>query len=263
MRSATIPSVYTSLTFNSTHKSAVSDQDTIRVRDLLLLVSVADGAQWPSPTSAPVRQPLRVSVSIPYDLRPAAQGDDISKSINYGSLSKRILTSVDAPSSLPLQFDSLEHFSDHVFDTCFDAFAEIQRMTVDIVKPRALPYAEGIRILSSRARDGSHIIPDHFSIQRLSCNLVVGLNPCEREDKQLVYFDVDISMSQTRTAESRRFKVDFRQLGRDIRQVRRRRRFACKCKGVLSKEQSASRVFRVCIARIACVSGGADRSWPR
>jgi dihydroneopterin aldolase / 2-amino-4-hydroxy-6-hydroxymethyldihydropteridine diphosphokinase / dihydropteroate synthase len=261
MRSATFPQftpLFTHLIF--IHSSQES-QDTVCVRDLLLLVSISDGAQWPSPTSAPVRQPIRVSVNIPYDLRPAAQGDDISKSINYGSLSKRILTSVDAPSSLPLQFGSLEHFSDHVFNTCFDAFAEIQRMTVDVVKPRALPYAEGIRILSSRARDGSRLIPDRFSIQRLSCNLVVGLNPCEREDKQLVYFDVDVSMSQIRTAESRRF--DFRRLARDIRQVRPRCRFACKCKGVLSKELSASRVFRVRITRIACVPGGADHSWSR
>ena len=155
---------------------------------------------------------MRVSVSIPYDLRPAAAGDDISKSINYGSLSKRILASVEDPSS---EFGSLEHFLDHVFITCFGAFSDIREMTVDVVKPRALPYAEGVRILSSRARDRSRLAPDRLSIQRLSCNLIVGLNACEREDKQLVYFDVDISASHEPSS-----GFDFRRLAKEIRQVR-------------------------------------------
>jgi dihydroneopterin aldolase/2-amino-4-hydroxy-6-hydroxymethyldihydropteridine diphosphokinase/dihydropteroate synthase len=161
-----------------------------------------------------VRQPVRVSVSVPYDLRPAAARDDISKSINYGSLSKRILASIEGH-----QFGGLEHLSDHIFDTCFEAFSEVRRMDVEVVKPRALPYAEGIRILSSRARDGSRLVPDRFSIQRLACNLVVGLNPCEREDKQLVSFDVDISR-QTLADSDNEGKFDFRRLARDIRQVR-------------------------------------------
>ncbi|KAI0299386.1 Dihydropteroate synthase [Multifurca ochricompacta] len=86
-------------------------------------------------------------------------------------------------------------------------------MTVDVVKPKALPYADGIRIRSFRSRDGSRFSPDRFSIQQLSCNLVVGLNPCEREDKQLVCFDVDISV----TSEQRNV-LDLRRLARDIRQ---------------------------------------------
>jgi len=195
------------------------------VRDLLLLAHIADGAQWPSRTSAPVRQPIRVSISIPYDLRPAADGDDISKSINYGSLSKRVLASIEEedPSSLSTrEFRSLKHLSDHIFAACFGAFPEIRRMTLDVVKPRALPYADGIRFLSSRARDDDggplrFLSPDRLSIQQLSCNVIVGLNPCEREDKQLVRIDVDISTTKTREPGN---AFDFRQLARDIRQVR-------------------------------------------
>ena len=187
-------------------------KDTVRIRNLLLLARIADGAQWPSATLAPVRQPVRVSISIPYDLRPAAAGDDISKSINYGSLSKEILASVEEPSS---GFGTLELFLDHIFLTCFGAFPEIREMSVDVVKPRALPYAEGVRILSSRARDGSRLAQDRISIQRLSCNLIVGLNPCEREDKQLVYFDVDISASREPGS-----GFEFRRLAKEIHQVR-------------------------------------------
>jgi dihydroneopterin aldolase / 2-amino-4-hydroxy-6-hydroxymethyldihydropteridine diphosphokinase / dihydropteroate synthase len=170
-----------------------------------------------------VRQPVRVSVSIPYDLRAAAENDDILKSINYGSLSKRVLASVESPttaSSSTRTFRSLEHLSDHIFVTCFDAFPEIQRMTLDVVKSRALPYADGIRVLSSRARDGSRLAPDRFAIQQLSCNVIVGLNQCEREDEQLVCFDVDISTSSTSmTTPELENAFDFRLLARDIRQV--------------------------------------------
>jgi dihydroneopterin aldolase/2-amino-4-hydroxy-6-hydroxymethyldihydropteridine diphosphokinase/dihydropteroate synthase len=195
------------------------DQDAIRIRNLQLLAHIADGAQWPSPTSAPVRQPVQVSVHIPYDLRAAAERDDITKSINYGSLSKRVLASVEGPPDADAgSFSSLEQLVDHIFATCFGAFPEIQHMTLDVVKPRALPYADGIRVLSSRARDGSRHSPDRFAIQRLSCNAVVGLNPCEREDKQLVCFDVDISTHTFKTLEPEN-AFDFRLLARDIRQV--------------------------------------------
>jgi dihydroneopterin aldolase / 2-amino-4-hydroxy-6-hydroxymethyldihydropteridine diphosphokinase / dihydropteroate synthase len=194
------------------------NQDAIRIRNLLLLAHVADGAQWPSPTSAPVRQPVRISISIPYDLRAAAEGDDISKSINYGSLSKRVLASVEDSSGSTCMFRSLEHLSDHIFGTCFGAFPEIQHMTLDIVKPRALPYADAIRVLSSRSRDGSRLAPDRFAIQQLSCNVIVGLNQCEREDKQLACFDVDIS-TYTSLAFEPENAFDFRLLARDIRQV--------------------------------------------
>jgi dihydroneopterin aldolase/2-amino-4-hydroxy-6-hydroxymethyldihydropteridine diphosphokinase/dihydropteroate synthase len=206
---------------------------------------VADGAQWPSATSAPVRQPVRVSISVPYDLRPAAAADDISKSINYGSLSKRVLASVEehhAPAPAPTrqcQFRSLEQLSGHIFATCFDAFPEIRQMTLDVVKPRAIPYADAVRVLSSRARDGSRLASEHFSIQRLACNVIVGLNPCEREDKQLVCFDVDVvsthhlsspssspihPQNQPQKAPDLNMNddspFDFRGLAKDIRQVR-------------------------------------------
>ncbi|KAF8497500.1 Dihydropteroate synthase [Russula emetica] len=90
-------------------------------------------------------------------------------------------------------------------------------MTLDVVKPRALPYANGIRVLSSRARDGSRLAPDRFAIQQLSCNVIIGLNQCEREDEQLVCFDVDISTSTSMTPVPEN-AFDFRLLARDIRQ---------------------------------------------
>ena len=95
-------------------------------------------------------------------------------------------------------------------------------MTLDVVKSRALPYADGIRVLSSRARDESRLAPDRLAIQQLSCNVIVGLNQCEREDEQLVCFDVDISTSTSASMTPELENAfDFRLLARDIRQVSR------------------------------------------
>jgi len=186
-----------------------------------------------------------VSISVPHDLRRAAESDDISKSINYGSLSKRVLASVvdsdpststsQSQSCQPSFFRCIERLVDHVFATCFDAFPEIQRVALDVVKPRALTYADAVRVRSERARNGSRLAPDRFSIERLSCNVIVGLNRCEREDKQLVCFDVEVSTtvppppppsSPTTSTTDATVEpkdddaIDFRRLAKDIRQVR-------------------------------------------
>lgn len=221
-----------------------------------------------------MRQPVRVSVSVPYDLRAAAEGDDILKSINYGSLSKRVLASVErddhhpsgSPGSSTRTFRSLEHLSDHIFATCFDAFPEIRHMTLDVVKCRALPYADGIRVLSSRARDGSRLAPDRFAIQQLSCNVIVGLNQCEREDEQLVCFDVDISTSTSSTSTSMTTPelenaFDFRLLARDIRQVLFTACLLLTSGCFLWKADNSvtgSRVLRFCVPRIACFPSRED-----
>ena len=122
-----------------------------------------------------------------HDLQAAAECDVIAKLINYGSLSKRVLVSIE--DSLHT-FCSLEQLADHIFNMGFGAFAEIQHVTIDGAKPSVLPYGNAICVISSQAHDRSRLSLDRFAIWQLSCNNVIGLNPCEREDKQLVCFNV-------------------------------------------------------------------------
>ena len=82
--------------------------------NLLLLAHIADGAQCSSLTSTSVRQPMHVSMLIPYDLRTAAECDNITELINNGSLSKCILASIeDLDTSSPCTFCSLEQSQEH------------------------------------------------------------------------------------------------------------------------------------------------------
>ncbi|KAI0060020.1 Dihydropteroate synthase [Artomyces pyxidatus] len=113
-------------------------------------------------------------------------------------------------------------------------------MAVKIVKPRALPYAECVGISSSRTRDGSYVGFNIFSIMQLSCNLIVGLNACEREDKQVVHFDVDFARQTSANDEA----FDFRGLGKYLRQITEESAF-------ISLESLASLVAQTTLRRAA------------
>lgn len=192
--------------------------DSVRVRNLLLIVPISNGAQWPpKKSSLPTKQPIHLSLTIPHNLRPAALNDDVAASINYGSLSSAVLKSLDAPHLAP-GFDSLEALLDHIFATCFAAFSTIQEMTANLVRPRASPYAESFGIQSTRRRDGSRVGRDVWTIEELRCNLIVGLNACEREDKQVVHFNIDLSRSRN---DGDVGSFDFRSLGKKLREVGR------------------------------------------
>lgn len=191
--------------------------DVVRVRNLLLIVPISNGAQWPpKDPSLPTKQPIRLSLTVPYNLRVAAQNDDISASLNYGSLSSTVLKSLEGP-HLSSGFASLEALLDHVFSTCFVSFPDIQQMRVDMTKTRASPYAEAFLVQSTRKRDGTRIGRDIWGVKSLQCNLIVGLNACEREDKQAVHFDVEVSRSHE---DSDVDSFDFRSLGKRLREVR-------------------------------------------
>ncbi|KAI0032075.1 Dihydropteroate synthase [Vararia minispora EC-137] len=153
--------------------------DSVRVEDLQLIASVADGAQWPSAAGAPEKQPILVSLEIPHDLRGAASADDISQSVNYGTLS-RILSSLE----------------------------------IAVTKPRALPYVESVGITSRLKRFGGRVGSDRFTLRGLACILIVGLNSCEREDKQDVRFDLTISRELNSAS-----PFPFRALGRLLREA--------------------------------------------
>ncbi|TFY79794.1 hypothetical protein EWM64_g4219 [Hericium alpestre] len=187
------------------------DQDVVRVRNLTFNIPIGDGAQWPS-SSAPTLQPIRTTITIPHDLRRAARSDDIARSLNYGSLSKAVVRSLDAHSASG--FASLEALLDHIFHTVFAAFEEIRQVNVEIVKPRALPYAAGVGIVSTRTRDGARVGADVYFLNRLGVNLIVGLNQCEREDKQLVEFDIEVARPSQQDD-----VFSFRSLGKVIREV--------------------------------------------
>ena len=158
------------------------------------------------------KQPVSVDITIPHDLKASAASDDVEKSVNYGTLSRALLKAVDDGA----KFASLEALVDALFVACFAAFPNVPEATISVVKLRAMPYADNVSITSHRSSSSARLRTDCFSLSKLACNLIVGLNPCEREDKQLVYFDVDIERTSGKAV------FEWRRLGQHLRKVSRR-----------------------------------------
>ncbi|KZT08155.1 Dihydropteroate synthase [Laetiporus sulphureus 93-53] len=168
-------------------------KDAIRIKDLTLLVPFTDGAQWPAEEST--LQPVRISLTVPHDVRQTATTDDLSSSIDYSAL----LSSVHhACSSSPA--NSLEILSDRIFRTCFETHPEVERLCLKVTRPKALLHADAASIESTRTRSGVQELAVRLTIENLECDTIVGVNPAEREQRQRVRFNVALDKNRKANA---------------------------------------------------------------
>lgn len=178
-------------------------QDVIRVDKLVLMVPFTDGAQWPA--TQPEVQPVQVSLTIPHDLRRTAETDDLAHSIDYSAvvslLVRNCVTAVE----------SLESLADRVFELIFNTYPEIDELNVTLVRPKALLHASACGIESQR-RNG-YPTQQRLFIEDIACQVIVGINPCEREEKQRVLLNISIDKPVGNTA------LDFRRVTKDVLNV--------------------------------------------
>lgn len=168
-------------------------QDVIRVDNLTLMVPFADGARWPAKSTGPTVQPVQVSLTIPHDLRPTAETDDLVHSIDYSAIPPLLVNNCSAP------VESLELLAERIFGLVFDANSEIQDLGVRITRPKALLHAESVGIYFVRNRDAG-LRSDKLFIKNLECAVIVGINPCEREEKQRIRLNISIDGGAKRNA---------------------------------------------------------------
>lgn len=165
------------------HFTNAPSQDVIRVDNLTIMVPFTDGAQWPA--TEPKVQPVRVSLTIPHDLRPTAETDDLTHSIDYSAVLSLLVNNCSTP------VDSLEDLADRIFNLVFTAYPEIQDIHVHIVRPKSLLHAESTGVDIRRSRK-SGVLSERVFIENLECQLIVGINACEREEKQRVRLNISI-----------------------------------------------------------------------
>ncbi|PSR75668.1 hypothetical protein PHLCEN_2v8959 [Hermanssonia centrifuga] len=161
-------------------------QDVIRVRNLLLTISFTDGAQWPTSPPKSKLQPTYITLTITHSIARAALTDDLALSINYSTICATI-TEVSRSKS----FGSSEDLADHIVGQCFELFPEVQQFTVLVTRPKALLQPAFTEYTCTRER-GRESFSDILSIRGLECYPIVGINACEREQEQLVRFDVTV-----------------------------------------------------------------------
>ncbi|MBD3288049.1 dihydroneopterin aldolase [candidate division KSB1 bacterium] len=93
------------------------------------------------------KQDVVLNIEYEFDGTKAANSDDIEDTVDYKTLTKRIISEVEAS-----QFYLLEKLANHVLEIIMDN-EKVQRAFVEIDKPQALRFADSVSIGISAKKD--------------------------------------------------------------------------------------------------------------
>ncbi|KAF7790607.1 hypothetical protein EIP86_001563 [Pleurotus ostreatoroseus] len=171
-----------------------------RARNISLTASFTDGAQWPPSAAGKAKlQPIFVTLTASHSIAVAAANDDLNHSINYSTLCN---IAIDVSKSR--SFSSSEDFVDEVQKRCFFQFPGVQAFTVTLKRPKALLQPAVTEVTWSKAR-GTKSMLCIFAILGMEGLPIVGINPCERVQKQAVKFDICARRSTPTSEQSESF----------------------------------------------------------
>ena len=161
--------------------------DAIRVRKLSLNASFTDGAQWPpSAPNKPKLQPIFVTIALSHSIAAAAATDNLEHSINYSTVSN---LAIDACQSRA--FTSTEDLVDELHKRCAAAFPGVPRFEVTVTRPKGLLQPGSVEVTSVRSRNAANF-EETLAILGMECIPIIGINDCERVQRQSVRFDVHV-----------------------------------------------------------------------
>lgn len=200
------------------HVQGLKMQDTIRVNDLLLTITLTNGAHWPQP----VQQPVLVTLSVPHDVRQTASTDDLSHSINYAALAERLRESLHPGAT----FGSLEGFASYIFETLLESgpgTTSSSTLHISITQLKSPLHSKAVGLVANAVLSAvltaprwiaSHI---RYFLKDIECHAIVGVNDCEREEKQIVKLNISVEGCSEDLEEEHWF--DFRGLTRTLYEV--------------------------------------------
>lgn len=155
--------------------------DLVIIRDLRTNATVGKD-RWGKVRS----QPVAISVYVNTSLVAAGRSDNVTDSIHYGDLCKDISKLVESRS-----YDDIRMLADAVANLVLSKDrAESARVVVEALNQFLMAESLGISI--SRARDGTKEVvgPDQLIIKDLRLATIIGVNPPERESKQIVVTNI-------------------------------------------------------------------------
>ncbi|KAJ3359766.1 trifunctional dihydropteroate synthetase [Allomyces javanicus] len=169
--------------------------DVIHVRDLVVRNRVGvDSWERSKP------QPLHISVAAYTDIDAAGALDSLTSSIHYGTMTTLVTEFGERHA-----FKSMEALAVGLARMLIDTFGGakgLRQVAITVEKPRALLHAActGVHIVRTEAdfaADGAPAAPradhqDRIYIRDLSLSAIIGVNPWEREEKQLVVLNLDL-----------------------------------------------------------------------
>ncbi|KAL5478406.1 FOL1 [Sanghuangporus weigelae] len=175
--------------------------DRIRVNGLHLYASVC-GSAWSSKDSRDGQrvelQPVIVSIEIHHDLQSACQLDDISHSIDYSRLSKKVRDACSSSNSQGLVPETPYGLAERILDSCLTEINQpIRQFVVELEFPKLLLRAKGAGVRLEWRRDDAVSKRHSFLITELPVHAIVGLREHERKDKQPVLISLELDHAKT------------------------------------------------------------------
>lgn len=142
-------------------------------------------------------QPILLSLWLKASVALAGSTDHLPYSINYGTIAKTVSALVESRT-----FASLERLAEDVSSLALGPVLRGEWVKVVVEKPRALLRADsaGIAVTRRREKDGSVVAEgeDRVFVKNLRLVTIIGINPCEREEKQNVIINLTIHKGNKR-----------------------------------------------------------------
>jgi D-erythro-7,8-dihydroneopterin triphosphate epimerase len=115
--------------------------DRIEIRDLL-----ARGVIGINSEERRDRQDILINIVMWSDFRDAARTDDVKETVNYRTITKRILEHVENS-----QYFLVETLAERIAEICLQD-AHVQKVQVGVAKPGALRFARSVGVIIERSR---------------------------------------------------------------------------------------------------------------
>jgi FolB domain-containing protein len=160
--------------------------DAVLLRNLHFELAVGIDAWHRRGKPQPVSLSLEIGSGVA--IRNAAAGDDVSKALDYGKLYKLIYGKLTTSNA---QFRDVHALHDAVRN----CIASNVCVKMEISLPKALLRAEG-GLTYARVEEykDDYLLPiETLSIRGIRCACIIGVNPHERVEKQIVIVDVIFS----------------------------------------------------------------------
>ncbi|KAF3122433.1 trifunctional dihydropteroate synthetase [Orbilia oligospora] len=163
--------------------------DFIAVNELALPAIVGlDG--WHKPKL----QPLLVSLRIKTSVGLAGSTDHLIHSINYGTVCKKALEIVQKT-----QFVSLEHLAETLAAKVLGDELRGQWVYIKVEQPKTLLRADSAALEIVRRKDGVQETQDKVYIKNLRIATIIGINDCERLERQQVIVSLTLYKPSAQT----------------------------------------------------------------
>jgi FolB domain-containing protein len=146
-------------------------------------------------------QPLLISVALEADVRQAAENDDLINSPNYGELAKEIVSIFKSdPDKV---YDGMEDLAEVVAKLAVTKLADPSyNVQVSVKAPKLLLHDTILALEIDRSTDNHDQWGKHWkwSIDNWKVPALIGINPPERESKQIVIINLQLFVLKSDTS---------------------------------------------------------------